>query len=419
MKRKTLFLLLALTTISASAKPVLHLDPEMTGAEYRRIFKELEKNEPGFRARIAADKLVEVLELGKRNLDWIEVINSKRDEQHKLHLTSPETTAAYPIESPGVSNRNIILANLETLQQSMPREMGSVIFGSGALPETAPIDDKTFVENAYKLNRIYESACRWLLQEGHLEWYKRMARKDIRGYYFLNKETDLKDKLTHWSSLDDATQKKYSEWLINECNNTVVDVESCEAGLHEAIADKQVLHYHERYEPGSKKLFNSYFELVNPRHEIIWNHKNPNIMTMPFAIPDLIDVQDWFKANVEDEYRLNNWSLQIDYSYRIDLAKAKVVFEPGVTPHVEGIGSEANVIYMDENRNIQDYDVKWTIRHEFGHILGLPDCYVEFYDAKKAVMIDYQIDITNLMCSRRGHLQAKHYEELKKNYYKS
>jgi hypothetical protein len=74
---------------------------------------------------------------------------------------------------------------------------------------------------------------------------------------------------------------------------------------------------------------------------------------------------------------------------------------------------------MDENRNIQDYDVKWTIRHEFGHILGLPDCYVEFYDAKKAVMIDYQIDITNLMCSRRGHLQAKHYEELKRNYYKS
>lgn len=416
MKRKTLFLLLGLTTISASAKPVLHLDPEMTGVEYRSIFKALEKNKPGFRARIAADKLEEVLELGKRNLDWIEVINSKRDEQHKLHLTSPETTAAYPIESPGVSNRNIILTNLETLQQSMPREMGSVIFGSEPLPETAPVDDKTFVENAYKLNRIYEAASRWLLQEPHLEEYKRMARMDIRGYYFLNKETDLKDKLAHWSSLDDATQKKYSEWLVGECNNDVNNVESCEAGLKEAITDKQVLGYHERYEPISKKFFNYYFKLVNPRHEVIWNHKNSDVMSVPFTMPDDIDVREWFKANVEDEYRLNNWSLQIDYSKRNDLAY--VVFRPGITPYVSGLGQDAYAIFMDENRSIQDYDVKWTIRHEFGHILGLPDCYVEFYDAKNAVMIDYQIDITNIMCSRRGHLQAKHYEELKKNYYK-
>jgi hypothetical protein len=99
------------------------------------------------------------------------------------------------------------------------------------------------------LLRIYEAASRWRLQQPYLEDYKRMARMDIRGYYFLNKETDLKDKLTHWSSLDDATQKKYSEWLINECN----------------------------------------------------------------------------------EYRLNNWSLQIDYSKRSNLAH--VVFKPGITAH--------------------------------------------------------------------------------------
>lgn len=413
MKRKAIFILLAMTSFTAAAKPVLHLDPEMTGAEYRSIFDAMEKK-PAFRARIKADKLREVLELGKRNLDWIEVINSKRDEQHKLQLTTPETTAAYPIDAPGISNRKIILTNLETLKQSMPRAMSQVIFGNGALPETAPVDDKTFVDNAYLMNRIYESASRWLLQEPYLDSYTNYAMYDIRGYYFLNKETDLNYKLQHWSSLDEATQKQYSEWLVGECNNVTGEVEQCEAALKEAISDKQVLDYHQRNSPISAEIYKQFFELVNPRPEVVWNHKNPDVMNMPFTLPERQDVQDWFKSNVEDEFHLDNWSLKINYTHGQDLAQVK--FEPGVTPHVNGLGGDT--VYMDANRNLQEYAVKWTIRHEFGHILGLPDCYVEFYDKQKEVMINYQIDITNLMCSRRGHLQEKHVEQLKKNYYK-
>lgn len=413
MKRKALLVLLAMTSFTAAAKPVLHLDPEMTGAEYRSIFAAME-SKPAFRARITADQLREVLELGKRNLDWIEVINSKRDDQHKLQLTTPESTAAYPIESPGTSNRKIILTNLATLKQTMPHAMSQVIFGAGTLPENPPVDDKTFVDNAYLLNRIYESASRWLLQEPYLDEYKRYAMMDIRGYYFLNKETDLKNKLQHWSSLDDATQKQYSEWLAGECNNVTGDVKQCEAGLQEAIIDKQVLDYHERYEPIAAEIYKSFFELVNPRPEVIWNNKNPDVMEMPFTLPERQDVQEWFKSNVEDEFHLNHWALKINYQRSADLAK--IVFEAGTTPHVNELGGDT--VYMDANRNLQEYAVKWTIRHEFGHILGLPDCYVEFYDKQKEVMINYQIDITNLMCSRRGHLQEKHVEQLKKNYYR-
>jgi len=56
------------------------------------------------------------------------------------------------------------------------------------------------------------------------------------------------------------------------------------------------------------------------------------------------------------------------------------VFEPGVTPHVNGIGGR--IITMDANAPLDDYDVSWTIRHEYGHVLGFPDCYVEFYIAQ-------------------------------------
>ena len=92
-----------------------------------------------------------------------------------------------------------------------------------------------------------------------------------------------------------------------------------------------------------------------------------------------------------------------------------VVFQAGATPHVNGIaGSE---ITMDGNRNMAEYSSRWTIRHEYGHVLGFPDCYVEFFDVGAGVMVNYQLDITNLMCSRKGKLQERHYLELRNAYF--
>ena len=76
-----------------------------------------------------------------------------------------------------------------------------------------------------------------------------------------------------------------------------------------------------------------------------------------------------------------------------------------------------NSLTMDANQSLAEYHVRWTIRHEFGHTLGFPDCYVEFYDTSTQEMISYQVDTSNLMCSRRGKLQEKHYNELKRVYY--
>ncbi len=413
MKKYFLFSLLAFTVTIAQARTPHHLDLEMTGAEYRTMFAELEKN-PVFHRRVAHDALAKILELGKRNLDWIETINSKRDEAHKLQLTTPETEPAYPMDAPGVSNRKLIMNRLAALKVSMPVEMKDIIFGAGELPETAPLDDKTFIANAFTLNRIYEAASRWLLEEPYLEEYTQQARYDIRGYYFLNKETNRDHNLKHWSGLDDNTKSNYKNWLIGECNNTQNNTSICEAAFKNAVTKNRVFNFHQQYFPYAESMFNSLFAVYNPRPEVVWNHKNPDLMEMPFTLPERADVQEWFKVNVEDEFHFADWKLKINYSQRSDLAK--VVFVAGTTPHVNALGGDT--VFMDANRSINEYEVKWTIRHEFGHILGMPDCYVEFYDTKQEAMVNYQIDITNLMCSRRGHLLPSHVEQLKKYYYK-
>lgn len=412
MKRKILALCLLASMNVAEARTLHQLDPEMTGAEYRSMFAANEKV-PAFKKRVAADPLHTVLEIGKRNLDWIELINSKRDAAHQLHLTSPETTPAYPIDAPGKSNPNIIMNRLATLKQTMPASMAAILFGTDALPDYPPVDDQTFITNAATMNRIYEAASRWLLEEPYMEYMKSMARLDIRGYYYLNKESDLEHKLAHWSSLEDATQKKYTEWLVGECYNSLPDKNQCRHLLASAITHKQVLNFHKEYVTTAASLFNHFFEIQNTRPEAIWNNKNPNLMIMPFTLPDSTAVEDWLKTNVEDEFHFNNWSLQINFSRAENLAK--IVFEPGATPHVNDLGGDT--ITMDANRNLNDYEVAWTIRHEFAHIIGFPDCYIEFYDTEQEAMINYQIDITNLMCSRRGHLLATHFDQLQKHYY--
>jgi hypothetical protein len=92
------------------------------------------------------------------------------------------------------------------------------------------------------------------------------------------------------------------------------------------------------------------------------------------------------------------------------------VWEEGATPHVDN--APGTTITMDANSPLSEYDVQWTIRHEYGHVLGFPDCYEEFYDEEAEAFVSYQLDVTNLMCSRRGKLKQVHYDELKRAYYK-
>lgn len=100
---------------------------------------------------------------------------------------------------------------------------------------------------------------------------------------------------------------------------------------------------------------------------------------------------------VSDSWSRGNFRLSID-----------IVDRPG-SDVVEILPSTTGVSYVPDNNNrkvflsgIPDFETqKKVLAHEFGHVLGFPDCYTEFFDNQNKDLVYYEIsrENTNIMCS--------------------
>lgn len=404
-----------------------HLEGDMNGFEYRPLVEAMRQARGNLKTLLppdgpqngrirkrANDPLDAILDLGKRNLEWLEAINKARPANAKLELSTAETQVAIPIDQPRSTNRATIQAAMADFKAKAVQRFSQVLFEAGALPSTTNgLSDDAFLDHARAFDRIYQSASRWLLQEPYLSQYASRKRDDIRGYYFLSRIQNVDRQLQAWPNLSNEDRARFSEWLIGVCANSGGSLDSCRDSLLKTIErERHPLSFYNRYIGAAKEKFLSYFRIQNARRDASWG-AGGSLFTVPFLLPNADAVARWLKTNVEDEWRFQGFRLAIDFK-NSGMSLTRVEFKAGATPHVNGLGG--NTITMDANRSIDEYSSRWTIRHEYGHTLGFPDCYVEFYDSARAVMINYQIDTTNLMCSRRGHLLAVHVNELKRAY---
>ncbi|MGK5081996.1 hypothetical protein WDW37_01730 [Bdellovibrionota bacterium FG-1] len=388
-----------------STQELPHLELDMDGTEYRALLAN-----SGVQTR---GPLQQILDYGKRNLDWLDLINQNRPENNRLELSTPETQVGIPIDHPRESNPTLIQKDFATMQLSLPESVAAVLSGQTPPSAQVPLDDMKFLDIARGVDRVYQAASRWLLQEPALQSYASRSTMDIRGYYFLAKEPELAAKLSNWSSLEPTKRDLLRGWLISECHNSGKSHSACGTALDRSItANGQPLSFHQLYQISARRMFDAFFRIQNSRADSRFDSSGL-VFNVPFTHPGEKSVQDWLQLNIEDEWRLQAFHLRLNFISG-SFGTPEVVFEPGVTPHVDGLGG--NTITMDANRSIQEYTTRWTIRHEFGHVLGYPDCYIEFYDTARKMMINYQIDTDNLMCSRRGKFLQMHLDELKRAY---
>ncbi len=389
-----------------------HLPLDLTFEESQKLLQQL-RTQKSFAVKDTA--IAEAIKGGEKLSNWIKLINSQRSESEAIRLTNKETQTGIPIDQAHAYGPSTIKSGLAKLRSTLPIKLSQVIYGKAAISEQTLVSEQEFILWGRKVSKLYQTAVRWTSLSPYLGQYARRKVKDIRGYYHLKNISQLDNVLANYRQLNSDELEQLKTALIGICINSFLDEKMCDKELQKSLARNDLLSYKNTYWSDGKDMWDSFFIISNPRKDVVWSHKAPAVMQVVFKDPKNEKIATWLKENVEDEFKYfpENWQMEMNF-IRGRLGSPYIQFQKNVVPHVSG----GNKIVMDANTELEEYDVRWTIRHEFGHILRLPDCYHEFYDEKQKLMINYQIDTSDLMCSRKGAMNKRIYEELKKVYFK-
>lgn len=411
MKTLLLFLLLPLTALAARS-PIPDIPPDANSAQYQNHLRLM--------GSFGDDGLGPVQAAGARNLEWLNHINSILPADKKISLTSKETQRGIPITAPSEYNPTLILAEFNRLKSNIPAELRRVIYEGGSFTNQPPVELATYIEWCRLVDRNYQMSSRWRTMQPYISYLEGRRREDLRGIYFLSRLANRAEKLRAYSSLPENERAQIREWLTELCFNDddASSLAACQREVDAKISGKTDLEaYYQKKEAAGAALYRSYFEIpayvghAEYRWENFEQGGGARFIT-PFQDPGREDARRFLQDNIQDEWRFGDWRLELPF---VNSENAPhIEFVPGETPHVNGLGGDT--IVMDANQPLTEYDAQWTIRHEYGHVLGLPDCYVEFYVAERKSIMNYQLDIDNIMCSRRGHVMPLHAEELRRTY---
>ena len=375
-------------------------------SEQKTVIKEDE--DPNIQAAIAG---------GEKMSNWIKLINANRAEDDAIRLTSAQTQRGIPIDKPSIYSPKTIREKLTKLSTEMPKYLLDIMYGAKPITKTISISDEDFIKWSRQVSGLYQTAVRWKGMQPWLGQLEARATRDVRGYYYLKNLENLDYTLQNADTLASDEQDELKSALSGICINATAMRKACPTEVDAAFKAKTLLSLKNKYWSKAVKNWDAFFEISDPRSDVEWKSSAPHTMHVVFKEINDQKVANWLKENVEDEFKMKDfgWSLEMSFIQgRMWPRTAFLEFQPNVTPHVSG----GNKIVMDANTALEEYNVRWTIRHEYGHILRLPDCYHEFYDRENNQMINYQLDITDLMCSRAGKMNKRIYDELKKVYFK-
>lgn len=110
---------------------------------------------------------------------------------------------------------------------------------------------------------------------------------------------------------------------------------------------------------------------------------------------------------VSDQWSNANYQLQFEVVNQTDIPGETVVTILNTTNFNSYVpDNNTRVVYLSEKL---DFLTKQKVlAHEFGHVLGFPDCYVEFFDDKEKELVYYEHSNTdtNIMCSLKNGVRA-------------
>gem|GEM_PF-6160463 len=371
-----------------------------------------------------------IMATGERTYDWLRLINKQRSPESALSFLPKQSMNGYSIEEPDKYNAETIRQRFDDTISSMPREMSDILLGKGELPASLPVADDVFLKWGYAIAVNHNKAKRWLSMAPQLDWLSHLQRRDLRGYYYLARTPDLIGKLNTWSDLPERDRLKIHDWIIDLCLNRYwdsnserytdgigidIDINACQTEVSDAEKFHRMASLYYKYLPFGKENYDQLFSIPknSARADIVWDQASPRVMRIPFLRPKQKTHEIFVKETLENWYRYGDWRLEVVFTDRPYDGIARLELQAGSMDRTNN-----GAILLDSNRPLTAYLSKIALVHEFGHLLGFNDCYVEYYDKGEMTMVNYQADTTNFMCSLQGHFKKTHFDELKALYFR-
>ncbi len=263
-----------------------------------------------------------------------------------------------------------------------------------------------------ELNYLASLALRFKSYSCAKEALETRRKDDVRQYLSLsNKSCLLSDKtdcleaeLEKYSSLTKERQSELEKDLLSICERN----EKREICASEWYVMKQkgeaLKFYQSRSRILEKETYSKLFKL-NDRFRRFNCEKRENtlVMSVPFfssngAFSSYNEAYTELLSKAERYW--SNSKFKIEF---YDAKKAKGSVQVIRTTDFISRVNEATPLFIELSKSTKGIMASKTFAHEFGHVLGFPDCYLEFFEREKNQIIYYELDHKrkNLMCSLR------------------
>lgn len=291
-----------------------------------------------------------------------------------------------------------LVINLEEMQQDITRI------------KTSMEDEAYLQENAtnlaVELFHLYNSSLRYEGQKCSINQLISQQKNDLRPFmkmrnFCTDKEAKEMCSLETFDSLTYAESEFVKDTTIKLCRTFETNAVNCEAQYHINSENRTIGELVNYYQAKFKtEKFDKLFSLRDTHLSFQCSKTAEDTTKM------LIKV---YSRNIpQEELEILTKAVAVEWtrnSFELDI---KIVNSPG-SDVVEITSVEGGTSYVPNNNNrlvflSQSLNLttkKNVLAHEFGHVLGFPDCYTEFYDNQNKDLIYYEMDKnnTNIMCS--------------------